>query len=89
MLSMGIHAQGSLEKGIIADSKGLNDLAVGYYREAVDTNAEARLRLGMLLQHQEHFSEAAKWLTKAELDEVNWIPADIKAVDYLKETMSD
>ena len=37
-----------------------------------------------LLEHND-----AKWLTKAELDEVNWIPADIEAVNYLKETMSD
>ena len=37
-----------------------------------------------LLEHND-----AKWLTKAELDEVDWIPADIEAVEYLKETMED
>ena len=37
-----------------------------------------------LLEHND-----AKWLTKKQLNEVNWIPADIKAVNYLKETMSD
>jgi 8-oxo-dGTP diphosphatase len=37
-----------------------------------------------LLEHND-----AKWLTKAELDSVNWIPADIEAVNYLKETMED
>ena len=35
-----------------------------------------------LLEHND-----ARWLSKAELDEVTWIPADIKAVNYLKETM--
>lgn len=33
-----------------------------------------------LLEHN-----SAKWLTKEELDSVEWIPADIQAVDYLKE----
>ena len=37
-----------------------------------------------LLEHND-----AKWLTKEELDTVNWIPADIKAVNYLKETLED
>ena len=27
--------------------------------------------------------------TKNQLDEVNWIPADIQIIDYLKETMED
>jgi tetratricopeptide (TPR) repeat protein len=66
MLTLGATAQGSLEKGLNADSKGLNDLAVGYYREAVDTNAQARLHLGLLLQRMEHFAEAAHWLGKAD-----------------------
>lgn len=35
-----------------------------------------------LLEHND-----ARWLSKAELDDVNWIPADIAAVNYLKETM--
>ena len=66
MLALGSLAQGSLDKGINADSKGLYDLAAGYYREAVDTNAQARLRLGLLLQRQEHFAEASEWLAKAD-----------------------
>ena len=37
-----------------------------------------------LLEHND-----AKWLSKDELDDVNWIPADIEAVDYLKKTMED
>jgi 8-oxo-dGTP diphosphatase len=37
-----------------------------------------------LLEHND-----AKWLTKDQLDDVNWIPADIKAVNYLKESMDD
>ena len=43
--------------------------------------------LSEALHLNEH--EAAKWLSKDELDDVNWIPADIAAVDYLKETMVD
>lgn len=35
-----------------------------------------------LLEHND-----AKWLSKEELDSLNWIPADIAAVNYLKETM--
>ena len=35
-----------------------------------------------LLEHND-----ARWLSKAELGEVDWIPADIEAVNYLKETM--
>ena len=37
-----------------------------------------------LLEHND-----ARWLSKADLDSVNWIPADIEAVNYLKETMDD
>ena len=37
-----------------------------------------------LLEHND-----AKWLKKSELDSVNWIPADIEAVNYLKQTMED
>lgn len=37
-----------------------------------------------LLEHND-----ARWLTKQQLDEVNWIPADLQIIDYLKETMSD
>lgn len=45
---------------------------------------EARIIEGIpkLLEHND-----AKWLKKDDLDSVNWIPADIKAVNYLKETM--
>lgn len=35
-----------------------------------------------LLEHNN-----AKWLSKEELDSVEWIPADIAAVNYLKENM--
>ena len=35
-----------------------------------------------LLEHND-----ARWLSKEELDDVNWIPADVDAVNYLKETM--
>lgn len=35
-----------------------------------------------LLEHND-----GRWLTKDQLDEVNWIPADIQIIDYLKETM--
>ena len=35
-----------------------------------------------LIEHND-----AKWLTKHDLDSVNWIPADLDAVSYLKEIM--
>ncbi|MCQ2977610.1 MAG: (deoxy)nucleoside triphosphate pyrophosphohydrolase [archaeon] len=35
-----------------------------------------------LLEHNN-----SKWLSKEELDSVEWIPADIAAVNYLKENM--
>ena len=31
--------------------------------------------------------EAAKWLTKEELDSVNWLPADITLIDKIKNAM--
>ncbi|MBQ9935375.1 MAG: (deoxy)nucleoside triphosphate pyrophosphohydrolase [Lachnospiraceae bacterium] len=31
--------------------------------------------------------EAAKWLTKAELDSVEWLPADITLIDKIRQTM--
>lgn len=31
--------------------------------------------------------EAAKWLTKEELDSVDWLPADITLIDKIRETM--
>ncbi len=37
-----------------------------------------------LLEHND-----ARWLSKADLDSVNWIPADLQIIDYLKETMDD
>ena len=37
-----------------------------------------------LLEHND-----ARWLEKSELDDVNWIPADLQIIDYLKETMDD
>ena len=59
-------AQGSLGKGLNAVDKGLDDLAEGYFREAVDTNSQARLQLGLLLERREHFSEAAQWLVRSD-----------------------
>ncbi len=35
-----------------------------------------------LLEHN-----GAKWITKEELDTLNWLPADIDAVNYLKQNM--
>ena len=37
-----------------------------------------------LLEHND-----AKWLSKDQLNALNWIPADIKIIDYLKENMDD
>ena len=37
-----------------------------------------------LLEHND-----AKWLTKSQLDSVDWIPADLTIIDYLKESMVD
>lgn len=31
--------------------------------------------------------EAAKWLTKGELDTVNWLPADITLIDKIRRSM--
>lgn len=31
--------------------------------------------------------EAAKWLTKAELDSVEWLPADITLIEKIRETI--
>lgn len=45
--------------------------------EAVITDGTPKL-----LEHND-----GRWLTKDQLDEVNWIPADIQIIDYLKETM--
>lgn len=30
---------------------------------------------------------AAKWVTPQELEEINWLPADIQVVDYLKKQL--
>lgn len=35
-----------------------------------------------LLEHND-----AKWITKEEIDTLNWLPADIEAINYLKENM--
>ena len=32
-------------------------------------------------------AEAARWLTKDQLDEVAWLPADITIIDKIKETL--
>ncbi|MEE1336084.1 (deoxy)nucleoside triphosphate pyrophosphohydrolase [Methanobrevibacter sp.] len=37
-----------------------------------------------LLEHND-----ARWLTKQQLNDVNWIPADLTIIDYLKKTMGD
>lgn len=47
--------------------------------EAVITEGTPRL-----LVHND-----ARWLTREELDSVNWIPADLQIIDYLKKTMDD
>lgn len=31
--------------------------------------------------------EAARWLTREELDDVDWLPADVAVAEKLKETM--
>ena len=33
-------------------------------------------------------AEAAKWLTKEELDSVQWLPADVTLIDKIKSCMS-
>ena len=33
-------------------------------------------------------AEAAKWLTKEELDSVNWLPADITLIDKIHKEMN-
>lgn len=45
---------------------------------------EATIKEGKLelLEHND-----AKWLSKDQLDDVNWIPADITIINYLKNTM--
>lgn len=47
---------------------------------------EAKITEGTpkLLEHND-----ARWLKKQDLDSLNWIPADIAVIDYLKETMDD
>lgn len=37
-----------------------------------------------LLEHND-----AKWISRQELDSLNWIPADVQIIDYLKENMDD
>ena len=65
-LTLSVIAQGSLAKGLNAEQKGLGDLAEQYYREAADTNAMARLRLGLLLEGHERYTDAARWLVQAD-----------------------
>ena len=45
----------------------------------------AKVRVGELELKE---AEAAKWLTKDELDSVAWLPADIKLIGKIKECMS-
>lgn len=63
-------AQGALEKGINAEKKGLDDLAEQYYKEAADTNAEARLHLGLIAEKREHIGDAAKWFSSVDSNAV-------------------
>lgn len=44
----------------------------------------AELKEGTEMQLLEH--EAAKWLTKDELDSVDWLPADVKVVEAIRRT---
>ena len=45
----------------------------------------AKVRVGELELNE---AEAAKWLTKDELDSVAWLPADITLIGKIKECMS-
>ena len=66
LLSLSTQGQGLLQRGNNARDKGLDGLAEGYYRQAVDTSAEARMQLGLLLQRLERYAEAAQWLAQAD-----------------------
>ena len=66
MLSFAAVGQGALERGVGAEGKGLDDLAESYYRQAADTNREAALRLGMLLERRERYLEAGSWLARGD-----------------------
>lgn len=59
-------AQGLVERGLRAEAKGLTETAEGYYRQAADTSAAARVRLGLLLEQAEHYAEAARWLIEGD-----------------------
>ena len=66
MLWLAAPAQSLTEKGLNAERKGLDELAENYYRQAADTGLAARLRLGMLLERQERYAEAAQMLARAD-----------------------
>ena len=66
LLSFAAVGQGALERGVGAEGKGLDDLAESYYRQAADTNREAALRLGMLLERRERYLEAGSWLARGD-----------------------
>jgi 8-oxo-dGTP diphosphatase len=44
----------------------------------------AELAAGSELKLLEH--EAARWLASDELDSVDWLPADVKVVECIKQT---
>ena len=45
----------------------------------------AKVRVGELELNE---AEAAKWLTKDELDSVAWLPADITLIDKIRQYMN-
>ncbi len=45
----------------------------------------AKVRAGELELNE---AEAAKWLTKDELDSVAWLPADITLIDKIRQYMN-
>ena len=54
------------------------------------SDADIQARVAELIEKKvpENNTEAAKWLTKNELDSVAWLPADITLIGKIKECMS-
>lgn len=91
-----IEANETKEEALIREIKEELDCTIKVTKFALDleyqypnfylkmTCFEAKIVEGVpkLLEHND-----AKWLKKEDLNSVNWIPADIEAVNYLKETM--
>lgn len=42
--------------------------------------------MGQNLELKEH--EAARWLTKDQLNDVDWLPADVTLIDKIREQLS-